>query len=84
MSTPLGTNAFGFYNFVKVSGGMLHTCALDAQGSAWCWGAGAGFQLGVNSSITSSNVPMLVSGGLVYEDISAGSDHVRMCRQERG
>ena len=51
-----------------------HTCALDVNGKAYCWGGNGWGALGV-STIAQSPVPVAVAGGLTYKDIAVGSDH---------
>ena len=41
---------------------------------AYCWGLNPVGQLG-NGSIISSNVPLLVAGGLTFQSLNAGEDH---------
>lgn len=31
--------------FVRISGGYSHACALDTRGAVWCWGQGSGLGL---------------------------------------
>jgi alpha-tubulin suppressor-like RCC1 family protein len=66
-----------------VSTGGAHTCALDLEGRAWCWGSNAGFQLGVEQTasecgspaVPCSLVPVLVGTGRTFIAISAGRAH---------
>jgi alpha-tubulin suppressor-like RCC1 family protein len=53
------------------------TCALGSTGAAYCWGAGGNGQLGNSTTAcpcTSSDVPVLVKGGLTFTQISAGTN----------
>ena len=55
----------------KVAVGSDHTCALDDNGVAYCWGHNDSGQLGDNST-TDRNVPTQVAGGLRFANIVAG------------
>ena len=57
--------------FEFIDAGDDHTCAIDLEGNASCWGSGAGGQLGTGAR-TSSDVPVAVAGGLAFKAISAG------------
>ncbi|MEZ5184760.1 MAG: fibronectin type III domain-containing protein [Candidatus Nanopelagicales bacterium] len=46
--------------FEQIVTGERHTCALDADGQAWCWGLGVSGQLGDGQG-TSSPVPVAVN-----------------------
>ena len=50
----------GLTQVVSVSAGLLHTCALRADGSVWCWGSNSNGQFG-NGTVTSSAVPVRAS-----------------------
>lgn len=63
-----------YKEYSKVSGGAAHTCALDRQGKAYCWGNNSSGQLG-NGNSTPSDRPVAVAGGLTFTDISAGGSH---------
>jgi alpha-tubulin suppressor-like RCC1 family protein len=52
------------------------TCALDSRGSAYCWGRGQFGKLG-NGSTADAATPVPVSGGRLYQIISAGRN--RFC-----
>jgi alpha-tubulin suppressor-like RCC1 family protein len=44
----------------QVASGNVHTCAIDAAGSLFCWGAGSSGQLG-DGTVNDHTVPMQVS-----------------------
>ena len=62
------------YAETLVSAGEDHTCILDSDGEATCWGDNSVGQLG-NGSTKSSMRPVAVSGNLRFKSISAGWDH---------
>ncbi|HKG94112.1 MAG TPA: hypothetical protein VKA84_19535, partial [Gemmatimonadaceae bacterium] len=57
-----------------VAGGNAHTCALDAAGAAYCWGANGEGQLG-DGTFTDRAVPTPVADGLTFVSITAGAEH---------
>ena len=61
---------------VRISAGAAHTCGVDRQGAAWCWGEGSSGQLG-DGMLTSQPSPVAVSmpAGVTFTEISAGDDH---------
>jgi alpha-tubulin suppressor-like RCC1 family protein len=61
----------GGLGFTRVSVGALHTCGLTANGTAYCWGANSGGQLG-DGTTTNRPVPVAVSGGLTFTQITTG------------
>ncbi len=61
--------------FDEITAGRTHACGITAAGVAYCWGSNLVGQLGDGGIVTESNVPVLVSGGLSFQQISAGSDH---------
>ena len=69
----------GGHSFVRISaagvfdGSSDHGCAIDNTGKAWCWGANNEGQLG-DGSLTASLVPVAVTGGLSFSDISVGAE----------
>jgi uncharacterized protein YjdB len=69
------TGPFGFpvsssLHFISIRMGYGHACGLTEAGKAYCWGNNERGQLG-NGTTTSSSSPIPVSGGLVFESISA-------------
>ena len=69
------TPVTGGHQFTQVSSSTTaHTCAIDINGDAWCWGVGEFGRLGVGDQ-TQKNVPTLVSGGLKFRQISSGGAH---------
>jgi alpha-tubulin suppressor-like RCC1 family protein len=73
------TAVAGGLTFVSLSAGFYHTCGITTTGDAYCWGRNTpnsvqesvGGQIG-DGTTTSRSSPTLVSGGLVFQSISAG------------
>jgi alpha-tubulin suppressor-like RCC1 family protein len=71
--------------FHSISAGGLngdHTCALTADGTAYCWGRNAHGALGTGGiddkcrpGVECSSTPRPVAGGLHFKSISAGGTH---------
>lgn len=68
----------GGLSFVALSGGLTHTCGIDDQGDAYCWGRGTEGQLG-DGVLADSPVPIAVAGGLTFASISAGRAELTTC-----
>lgn len=64
----------GGLRFASLSVGASHSCALTADGTAYCWGSGEQGQLGYGSK-SSKNTPIAVTGGIRFSLISAGRYH---------
>jgi alpha-tubulin suppressor-like RCC1 family protein len=63
------------HHFIQVSASTIsHTCAVEDNGEAWCWGSGEFGRLG-NGTVTQQNSPVLVSGGISFISISTGGGH---------
>jgi len=60
--------------FVKIDAGARHTCALAADGVAYCWGYDGDWALGPSRFVPRSR-PTAVNTGLRFVDIAAGSQH---------
>ncbi len=58
-------------NFASISAGGWHSCALTAEGVAYCWGRNEHGQLGNNSTIESMR-PVAVELGLRFDSIYTG------------
>jgi alpha-tubulin suppressor-like RCC1 family protein len=69
----------GGLSFKTISAGFYHTCGILTTGEAYCWGRNtpnsvqesAGGQIG-DGSTTNRPAPTLVTGGLLFQSISAG------------
>ena len=81
-SLPVAVDSSGVLSgktLTQVALGNNHTCALTAEGRAYCWGSNNWGQLG-NGSTTSSNLPVAVdTGGALSRtrvtQIAARGDH---------
>lgn len=71
-SSPVAVS--GGYEFVRISVGRAHTCALTAEGAAYCWGRNLFGQLGDNS-LTDRTTPVAVSGSHDFAEITTGLFH---------
>lgn len=59
-------------DFVAISAGFTHTCAIDSAQDAWCWGSNFAGELGDGTRVGASS-PQRVSGGFKFTAISAGA-----------
>jgi alpha-tubulin suppressor-like RCC1 family protein len=74
VAAPTGGSVLTFSSLETIGN---HTCGLTTSGAAYCWGRGTSGQLGNGTSGTGviSNVPVPVSGGLVFTSLVVGNDH---------
>ncbi len=77
----VSATAVGFALRDVVAGGE-HSCALSAEGLAYCWGANDAGQLGEGSSVPSRK-PVAVSGTDRYLALAAGDRHTCGLRLDR-
>jgi alpha-tubulin suppressor-like RCC1 family protein len=63
---------FGTRTYREIAAGALHTCALDVDGKAYCWGIGTSLGDSVSGE---SNVPVAVAGGHTFVTLAAGASH---------
>ena len=68
------TSAKAQRDYIAVTTGGDHTCALATDGSAFCWGSGAFGELGIGGS-ANEFTPAKVQTDLKFKDISAGDTH---------
>ena len=64
--------------FSAVSTSHNATCGVVTSGAAYCWGDNSLGQLG-NNSVTSTNTPIKVIGGLTFRSVSVGSGQYFAC-----
>ena len=75
-SIPVAVQMPAGVSFQSITAGSEHTCALTAEGKAYCWGWNNQGQLG-NNSATNSLIPAAVQmpAGVSFQSISAGNSH---------
>lgn len=61
----------GGHLFRVVTAGLSHSCGIDLDARAFCWGHGKSGELG-NGALQIWRTPRAVSGGHLFRDISAG------------
>lgn len=64
----------GGRDYTLVSAGSFHTCAIDSDFSAFCWGSNQDGALG-DGTETQRDAPVAVAGDLLLRRISAGNGH---------
>lgn len=61
--------------FASITAGFRHTCGLQTDGVAFCWGRDSTGELG-NGGFSDADTPVPVAGGLRFTSISAGGDTI--------
>jgi alpha-tubulin suppressor-like RCC1 family protein len=61
--------------FAAITAGRQFTCALDLEGTAWCWGANRVGQLGVGDTLD-RYLPARVRSDVRFTRLVAGESHV--------
>lgn len=64
VATPISLAAFAV--------GFFHTCALTADGAAWCWGRNTECQLGRGACVNNLPTPAAVTTSLRFNQIAPG------------
>ena len=64
----------GGHTFEDLAAGDLHSCAIDAAGTAWCWGANSSGQIG-DGTTSQRTAAVSVAGGHTFTAVAAGSNH---------
>jgi alpha-tubulin suppressor-like RCC1 family protein len=70
--TPVAVS--GALEFLQVSAGQGHACAITTTAKAYCWGHGRWGQLG-DGQTSSRFRPRAVVGGLSFSSLTAGAHH---------
>lgn len=71
----------GPVRFTQVSAGFVHSCGVDAQQTAYCWGSNEYLQSGVTGSPSTCperacvRTPMAVTGTFRFTSVTAGYTH---------
>ena len=77
-SVPVEVLGSAALNFTQVQAAYTNTCGLQANGNAWCWGDNSHGNLGTGDT-TPSLVPVMVTGGFAFTQISAMSFSYTLC-----
>lgn len=79
VTAPAGWDAAGW---AAVDASKTHTCALQVNGAAACWGEGAYGKLGTNSSADQPlPMPVVAPVGAAWAQISTGGAHTILLRR---
>lgn len=72
-ANPAPERVAGDHVFRQIAAGTWHTCAVDDQGKAWCWGLATSGQLGYPAPAGGMGlVPGAVQGGHTFRQVAAG------------
>ena len=78
-TTPQFVNLGAGRTALQVTTGYTHSCAILDGGSVSCWGANTYDQLGIESSIAKSELPVNVDLGSGRTAIDIASAHIHTC-----
>ncbi len=73
-ATSESFTAHGIYHPATLTAGDGHTCALDEEGWAWCWGRGLEGQLG-NGDTNDRTIPTPVNSDVRFATLTAYGTH---------
>jgi alpha-tubulin suppressor-like RCC1 family protein len=73
LASPLARPKEVAGGFATISAGESHTCGLQADGAAFCWGTNGAGQLGFGTMSDSMGLPVPAGSGLKFSAISVGS-----------
>jgi alpha-tubulin suppressor-like RCC1 family protein len=78
VATP--TLVQGSHTWKSISAGTVSACGVTTTNEAWCWGSDTYGQLGDGGTISYSSLdtaalPVLVAGGLSWQEVSVGQYH---------
>jgi alpha-tubulin suppressor-like RCC1 family protein len=65
----------GDLSFTALSTGATHTCGIQSEGTAFCWGSNEKGELGVGTTIIRQRTPTVAASGLKFSQITAGYYH---------
>ena len=65
----------GGHTFTTLAAGFSHTCGVRTDGAAYCWGYDSEGQLGDGTSGVFSATPVAVTGGHIFDKLSALGGH---------
>jgi alpha-tubulin suppressor-like RCC1 family protein len=66
---------YGGLTWDSLAMGNIHACGVATGGAVYCWGNNSQGQVGADTSVTGSWVPVLLPGGLRFRLITAGAHH---------
>lgn len=66
--------ATSIFNLTQIAMSWYSTCASRADGSVWCWGNNAFYQLG-NESNTDSSIPVHATAAGFFDQVAPGAFH---------
>lgn len=70
-SLPVPVTSVGVNNWTQITAGEVHSCGLQTDGSAWCWGSNDVGEIG-DGTTENKAVPTQVGGGDTWIQLSAG------------